>query len=463
MFEIASNTKVLTAVLLQRLVDLGKLSMDTTVGHFLNDRCRSRTGGKGVALSSAVSGITVLELATHTSGLPAQPDNRHTKGDNPFAKYTEQDLCDCLARLQALPARGKFIYSNLAFGLLGYLIELHQEQPFEEVLKEHVLKPLGMDNTKVSLLDEEWSSLVAPGVHRVSGTWPIWRRSEYGILQGNGALHSTLGDMAKFLAAAVRAERGETGPLVGTLRRTMRSVQWDCPCYSNACENLKKCSGDQPTFNRGMAGLGWQSFSHGMRHGWLKAGDTEGYSSFMAFISQAGRAVIGFDTCGGCGSEGGQGSAIQRAVKILVGGPPAPRQSAPHVLRSELESISGVYESSSLRAILEVSVHPCARGGKDPTIIVKTTTGSESAESEAFPFVPAVRHNKKLMGLELKSSIGSDGIGAGDVRPLTDVSQNREIVFLTDPMKPGSVAVAVLSDGGKDTFFEKKSSVKKEL
>lgn len=457
-FEIASITKVFTAILLQLLVDHGELTMDTTVGHFLDGRC----GARGDLLNSDVSTITLLELATHTSGLPGVPDNRHMSGDNPYALYTEKDLCECLARLKELPSRGSFMYSDLAFGLLGYLLELHQGQSFEELLKKHILKPLNMDNTKISLDCEDWSHVV-PGNDRASGTGPVWRHDKYGILQGNGALHSTLGDMAKFLAAAVRAERGEDGPLVGPIRRTMHDVQWDCPCYTDACEHLKWwCSGDQQNTWRGTVGLGWQSFSHGLRHGWLKSGDTEGYSSFMALISEAGRAVIGFDTCAGCGPEGGQGSALQRAVKILVGGPPAPRQPAPRVLCSELESISGVYESSHNRTLLKVSVSRCEKGGEDMTITVKTWTGlfptSKSAESEATPFALAGRRTDGMpIGLELKSPIGSDGIGATDVRPLTVVSQNREIVFLSP--RPGSVADAVLSDGGLDTFFDKKGKV----
>ena len=66
-FPIASNTKILTSILLVSLADHGKLSMDETVGSFLDQACGS--------LPQPVANITLFQLASQTSGLPAQPTN----------------------------------------------------------------------------------------------------------------------------------------------------------------------------------------------------------------------------------------------------------------------------------------------------------------------------------------------------------------------------------------------------
>ena len=66
-FPIASNTKILTSILLVSLADHGKLAMDETVGSFLDQTCGS--------LPQPVANITLFQLASQTSGLPAQPTN----------------------------------------------------------------------------------------------------------------------------------------------------------------------------------------------------------------------------------------------------------------------------------------------------------------------------------------------------------------------------------------------------
>mmetsp|Transcript_22827 Transcript_22827/g.53998 ORF Transcript_22827/g.53998 Transcript_22827/m.53998 type:complete len:426 (-) Transcript_22827:236-1513(-) len=311
--EIASISKIFTAVLLQQLVDTGRLRLQTQLGEIL--RC------EGAYKHPEVLNISLLELASHTSGLPSWPDNRRSGLDNPFTDYSRQDLCSCLTRLRGLPTRGKFFYSNLAYGLLGFLMELHMGEYFEVLMAQRVLAPLGMEDTKVTLSTEEWSARVAPGHDPSTGRGPVWRRSPYGVLRGNGAFHSTILDMSRFVTAAVRAERGDAnGPLSGTLRRTLQQITWDCPCVRGFCENVE-CNEPSPEGN--MVALGWQSFSHGSLRGWKKAGDTEGYSSLMAFSGRAGRGAFGFDTCGGCGLNGTSGSAIQRVVMKLVLGPPS--------------------------------------------------------------------------------------------------------------------------------------------
>lgn len=54
-------------------------------------------------------------------------------------------------------------YSNLAFGLLGRLLELKAGVPYETIVREALLTPLGMADTKIFLTPAEWENSVAPG------------------------------------------------------------------------------------------------------------------------------------------------------------------------------------------------------------------------------------------------------------------------------------------------------------
>ena len=87
LFEIASNTKVLTAIATQRLVAEGTLGLGSTLAELW--------GAAAVAgwnQSVGVANISVRELISHTSGLAKLPSNLHGTPANPFTGYTEQDL-----------------------------------------------------------------------------------------------------------------------------------------------------------------------------------------------------------------------------------------------------------------------------------------------------------------------------------------------------------------------------------
>src|SRR4051794_41020187 len=78
LFEIGSVTKTFTAVLLQDMVERGELGLDDPAATHLPRSVRMP--GRG--------GITLRQLATHTSGLPYMPDNLDpTRADNPYADY----------------------------------------------------------------------------------------------------------------------------------------------------------------------------------------------------------------------------------------------------------------------------------------------------------------------------------------------------------------------------------------
>lgn len=135
--------------------------------------------------------ITLRELSTHTSGLPRLPSNLHGTPQNVFTGYTDDDLFGFLGNLSALPTRGQFLcvfcplpfgkpgprthkcstltlmsrsrYSNLAFGLLGRLLELKTGISYEALVRKILLNPLGMNDTKIALTPTEWQTDVAPG------------------------------------------------------------------------------------------------------------------------------------------------------------------------------------------------------------------------------------------------------------------------------------------------------------
>lgn len=136
-FRLGSITKQFTATLILQLVEQGKIKLDGKLTDYLPDY-RKDTGAK----------VTIHNLLSHTSGVPnytAQQGFFQNVSRNPFTvddfikKYTSGDL--------EFEPGTKFNYSNSGYFLLGAVVEKVTGKPYEQVLKENILDPLGMKNS----------------------------------------------------------------------------------------------------------------------------------------------------------------------------------------------------------------------------------------------------------------------------------------------------------------------------
>jgi CubicO group peptidase (beta-lactamase class C family) len=135
LFLIGSITKTLTTTLIMQLVDSGDLELDKPVASYLPD----------LALGSdeATKSVTVRNLVTHTSGIPGDYLEDFGRGDDALDRYVKS-----FSEIGHLHAPNSMIsYSNSAFGLAGRLIERVTGKTWDEVLRERLLDPLGMDHT----------------------------------------------------------------------------------------------------------------------------------------------------------------------------------------------------------------------------------------------------------------------------------------------------------------------------
>jgi CubicO group peptidase (beta-lactamase class C family) len=96
--------------------------------------------------------VTVRHLLTHTSGLPVSW--KGLEYGNVLMKHATtglrlpQSLEDVVAGMRTTRAPGeRIVYSNGGFALLGHLVARLNRQPFESLVKERVLDPLGMDDS----------------------------------------------------------------------------------------------------------------------------------------------------------------------------------------------------------------------------------------------------------------------------------------------------------------------------
>jgi CubicO group peptidase (beta-lactamase class C family) len=250
-FEIGSITKVFTGVLLAEMAVRGDVRLDQPVAELLPKSVSVPARGDSV--------ITLLHLATHRSGLPRLPSNMTRKDmRNPYVDYTADSLHAFLSR-HALtrPPGERYEYSNLGAGLLGHALASRARKPYETLLTERVLKPLGMDDTRVTLTPAMKERLAA-GHDAAGAIVPNWG---FTALAGAGALRSTANDLLRFLAANLDSN---ATPVNAALRLS----------------HMPRFTGGGPTVH---LGLGWHRLSGSGAEILMHNGGTGGYHSFIGY------------------------------------------------------------------------------------------------------------------------------------------------------------------------------------
>jgi D-alanyl-D-alanine-carboxypeptidase/D-alanyl-D-alanine-endopeptidase len=188
LFDVGSVMKTVTGLLLAEAVVRGELTLRTTVGELLDSAA-------GVAAS-----VTLVELATHRSGLPRLPPNLLaliTDEAQPWENFTADHLSEAL---ETTPRRsdGRFEYSNFGFMLLGRLLATAAGASFAELVADRVFAPLGLRHSRCpSPLAGETTM---PGYVR-GQQLQVTRRP----LPGAGGFITCISDLATYLRAYISA------------------------------------------------------------------------------------------------------------------------------------------------------------------------------------------------------------------------------------------------------------------
>lgn len=189
LFEIGSNTKPMTGLILADRVIKGRMRLDDPVSRLLPNASLPSFAGVPLRL---------VHLATHTGGLADFPDNVVGAPPNPAAGYTRALLFDYLGRTTLRTRPGAAIaYSNLGFGLLGVALqEAAGAASYDALFAEVLGDPLGMKDTRVNV-----PASSAARSARGSRQGRLVVPSQIDTLEASGALRSTGADMLAFLAA----------------------------------------------------------------------------------------------------------------------------------------------------------------------------------------------------------------------------------------------------------------------
>ena len=193
LFDIGSITKTFTTLLLADMVDRGIVKLTDPIEKYLPTSVKVPEF-KGYK-------ITLEDLATHTSGLPFLPSNIWVSNKVGVinSNYTTNQLYTALSNFTLTREPGsKFQYSDLGLGLLGHVLSLKAGVPYEQLIKDRILNVLGMNDTKITLSQDDIKNRFPVGHHNGKEIdTPIIPA----VIEGAGAFRSTASDLLKYVSA----------------------------------------------------------------------------------------------------------------------------------------------------------------------------------------------------------------------------------------------------------------------
>lgn len=262
MYEIGSITKVFTTLVLADMSLKQQLSLQDPISKFLPKSVKTpNTKGKEISL---------LDLAIHTSTFPRFPYNVDPKNlDDAYGDYTTQRLFEYVSAYQPdMEIGSQWRYSNTAYGLLGYILTTASKaKSYEELVKEQICKPLGMNSTVISLTPPLLKN-TATGHSEYGKAVPPLNLSS---IEAGGAFRSNMNDMLTFAAANLSLIPSNLAPAMQLTHAKHIKKESNGPDYAT---------------------MGWTLWEKDGRNLIFKDGGTPGFRTFIGIDTKNKFGVV---------------------------------------------------------------------------------------------------------------------------------------------------------------------------
>jgi serine-type D-Ala-D-Ala carboxypeptidase/endopeptidase len=215
-FEIGSLTKVFTSLLLADMVQTHEVALDDPVAKYLPP------GAKIPQLHGRA--ITLVDLATHTSGLPFMPAESPAPNgfDNP--NDSSAPFYRFLAKYNPTHEAG-WDYSNLGYWLLSQALASRAGMNYDSLLRTRVLVPLNLTRTAITPSPKIRADLAVGHNAVLQPSQPFASAPPpYGSMAAAGGLISSVNDLLTFLSATMGYEHSPLTPAMAIMLNTRRPI-----------------------------------------------------------------------------------------------------------------------------------------------------------------------------------------------------------------------------------------------
>lgn len=182
-YQVGSITKMITAVLIFKLIEENKLHLEDKLSEFFPEIPNSNA-------------ITIKNLLEHTSGLGSYV----VKDGEVWVteKASDQKIMDLIIQQgKSFEPGEKVAYSNSAYYLLTKILEKKRQKPFHEILYSEIIKPLGLKN--LASIRSDRKNVFLPYQYE-KGSWKVLKK-EIDLLNviGVGDISATPYDLNIFI------------------------------------------------------------------------------------------------------------------------------------------------------------------------------------------------------------------------------------------------------------------------
>ncbi|WP_146237376.1 serine hydrolase domain-containing protein [Deinococcus yavapaiensis] len=324
LFQIGSLTKTFTATAILRLVEQGRLDLDTPLRTYLPEL---RLKDESVAAR-----VTLRHLLTHVAGWIGDFFEDTGNGDDALARYVDR-----MVTLEQITPLGEvWSYNNAAFCLAGRVLEVTTGQTYEQAVRTSLLRPLEMNESFFFPAEVMTRRFVVGHVKRdgdvrVARPWPIPRSNHPA-----GGLASSVTDLLKYARFQLGDGRSEAGERV-LASETLRAMQ-----HPESRAHLDW-----------MMGLGWMFPKVGEERVIQHSGETNGQVSEFWVAPERGLA---FALLTNAASGGALAQKVSEWVQQqLLGADPAVPEGRV-VADEDLEAFAGAYDKLDDGASLDLAV-----------------------------------------------------------------------------------------------------------
>ena len=270
-FHAASISKLFTATAVMQLAELSRIDIDSPWIRYVPDY---------VPKDPNVASMTIRSMLSHLTGLNDLPDEGWIeKWRN--SRMDEHALRDFVMSQQSVSIdpdkTGSFSYNNIAYEMLGFLVQSVSEMPFETYCKVKIFQPLGMKDSSFLKSEFPVGSLAQPHIKAEDGHLSVSDVYPYHRAHApSSTLCTTAPDLSLFACAILNILSGQNGQS-SILRR----------------ESLEQMITPQQTIKKGeRIGLGWFISDYDNRLFYGHEGNDIGYRTTFAMIPDLDMAVI---------------------------------------------------------------------------------------------------------------------------------------------------------------------------
>ncbi|WP_263704962.1 serine hydrolase [Bacillus thuringiensis] len=277
-FAIGSSTKAFGTLSLSLLAQQAKFNWDSPVQTYIPNFSLSEL--------LASSQVTGRDLASHRTGVSRHDALWYS------SSLTRKDIVEKIKHLSLdAPFRTAFLYNNLMYATMSYIVENITNQTWEQYVTEHILNPLNMDQTNFSVTDSQTTDDYALPYVENNGEIKEVPFRNIDTVGAAGCINSTIEDMANWVL--LHLNKGKFGnhelispELLQQLFTPHNSIP-DQPALS------------LPESPLNSYGLGWFISAYRgykmIHHG----GNIDGFSAFVSFMPNENVGLVILTNAGG--------------------------------------------------------------------------------------------------------------------------------------------------------------------